>query len=65
MPRFAAYGFDHSELAKAYGPRTRARREHAETRLGIAERLGMRPLSKELRALLAAASGSEPQLTEP
>jgi DNA-binding CsgD family transcriptional regulator len=53
----------HGELAKVYGPRTRAGREHAETGLGIAERLGMRPLAKELRALLAAGSGSGPQLT--
>jgi DNA-binding CsgD family transcriptional regulator len=53
----------HGELANVSGPRTRAGREHAETGLGIAERLGMRALAKELKALLAAGSGSEPQLT--
>jgi DNA-binding CsgD family transcriptional regulator len=53
----------HGELAKVHGPGTRAGREHAETGLGIAERLGMRALAKELKALLAAGSGSEPQLT--
>jgi DNA-binding CsgD family transcriptional regulator len=52
-----------AQLAKVDGLGVRSGREHAETALRIARRLGMRPLGAELAAQLAAVSGSEPQLT--
>ena len=53
----------YAELAKADGLGVRSGREHAETGLRIAQRLGMRPLADQLGAMLATVSGSEPQLT--
>jgi DNA-binding CsgD family transcriptional regulator len=56
-------GLTHAELAKTDGLRVRSGREHAETGLRIAQRLGMHRLTAELTDLLAAVTGSEPQLT--
>jgi DNA-binding CsgD family transcriptional regulator/tetratricopeptide (TPR) repeat protein len=53
----------HAELTTAEGPATRSGMEHARAGLTLAGRLGMSSLVAQLREVIDAASGSQPQLT--